>query len=297
MTVKVPAGKLRVLQLEQGVRFQATLCKKNRSTMNAVCGVSWHSKLGEPLDVRETTRLSIIDCGEISTQRTPAGEGARRVPGPKGSRAMHKYPDAGRATLFNGVVDCAGSEFRVGGRERSNVVEFVTIGYSIAAVEVTEVEGRLQLNEESLPRVCTLDHGGCELEGMTLVIDTKGTDGCRYVEVKKADFQRFGYGGKKLLVSEENKILLEEGEEEPLPADCLGRGIMRKTNFPGLFIYDGESGRETGPPMRSGEVDLEWETRVADFYMEYWALSLTMEGRAERQRELCELEARRLTEE
>ena len=111
MTVKVPAGELRVLQLEQGVRFQANLCKKKQSTMKAVCGSSWHSKLGEPLDVRETTRLSIIDCGEISTQRTPAGEGARRVPGPKGSRAMHKYPDAGRATLFNGVVDCVGSEF------------------------------------------------------------------------------------------------------------------------------------------------------------------------------------------
>ena len=297
MTIKVPAGELRVLQLKRRVRFQATLCKKNRSMMKAVCGASWHSKLGEPLDVRETTRLSITNCGEIDTQWTPAGEGARRVPGPEGSRTMHKYPDTGGATLFDGVVDCAGSEFRVGGRERSNVVEFVTIGYSIAAVEVAEVEGRLQLNEESLPRVCTLDHGGCELEGMTLVIDTRGADRCRYVEVRKADFQRFGYGGKKLLVSEENKILLEEGEEEPLPADCLGRGFMQKTNFPGLFIYDGESGRETGPPMRSGEVDLEWETRVADFYMEYWALSLTMEGQAERQRELCELEARRLTEE
>ena len=130
-----------------------------------------------------------------------------------------------------------------------------------------------------------------------MVIDTKGADRCRYVEVRKADLQRFGYCGKKLLVSEENKILLEEGEEEPLPADCLGRGIMQKTNFPGLFIYEGESGRETGPPMRSGEVDLEWETRVADFYMEYWALSLTMEGRAERQGEFCELGARRLTEE
>ena len=141
MTVKVPAGELRVLQLEQGVRFQATLCKKKRSTMKAVCGASWHSKLGEPLDVQETARLSITDCGEISTQRTPAGEGARRVPGPEGSRAMHKYPDTGGATLFDGVVDCVGSEFRVGGRERSNVVEFVTIGYSIAAVEVTEVEG------------------------------------------------------------------------------------------------------------------------------------------------------------
>ena len=117
MTIKVPASELRVLQLEKGVRFQATLCKWKRSTMRAVCGASWHSKLGEPLDVRETTRLSITDCGEISTQLTPDGEGALRVPGSEGSRAMHKYLDTGGATLFDGVVDCAGSEFRVGGRE------------------------------------------------------------------------------------------------------------------------------------------------------------------------------------
>ena len=51
MTVKVPAGELHVLQLERGVRFQATLCKKKRSTMKAVCGASWNSKLSKPLDV------------------------------------------------------------------------------------------------------------------------------------------------------------------------------------------------------------------------------------------------------
>ena len=33
--------------------------------------------------------------------------------------------------------------------------------------------------------------------------------------------------------------------------------------------------------MRSREIDLEWEARVTAFYMEYWALSLDMEGRAE----------------
>ena len=47
---------------------------------------------------------------------------------------------------------------------------------------------------------------------------------------------------KKLLISDEHKILLEEGEEEPLPTDCLGRGAMRKTNFPRLFVYAGEPG-------------------------------------------------------
>ena len=53
---------------------------------------------------------------------------------------------------------------------------------------------------------------------------------------------------------------------------------MRKTNFPRLFIYAGEPGCKTASRMQSSEVDLELETRVTDFYMEYWALSLSMEG-------------------
>ena len=92
------------------------------------------------------------------------------------------------------------------------------------------------------------------------------------------EVQRFQYSGKKLLNSDEHKILLEAGEEEPLPTDCLGRGAMRKTNFPRLFIYEGEPGRKTMSHMQSTEVNLELETRVTDFYMEYWALSLSMEG-------------------
>ena len=49
--------------------------------------------------------------------------------------------------------------------------------------------------------------------------------------------------------------------------------------------------------MQSWEIDLKWEARVTNFYMEYWALSLAMEGRAERQGEFCELGTRGLTEE
>ena len=60
---------------------------------------------------------------------------------------------------------------------------------------------------------------------------------------------------------------------------------MRKTNFPRLFIYAGEPGQETVSRMPSTEVDLELETRFTDFYMEYWSLSLSMEGRAEWQGE------------
>ena len=195
------------------------------------------------------------------------------------------------------MVDCTGSELQVGGREHSNVVEFVTIEYSVTAVEVKEVDGRLQINKEILPGACTQASGGCELEDMTLVIDARTVNRCRYTEVKRASFQRFQYSGKKLLVSDEHKILLEEGEEDSLPTDCLGKGVVRKTNFPRLFVYNGEAGRKTEPHMQGGEIDLEWETRVADFYMEYWALSLTREGRAERQGELCELGTYRLTEE
>ena len=216
---------------------------------------------------------------------------------PKGPRAMHKYLDTGGATLSEGVVDCTGSELQLGGREHPNIVEFITIEYSVTAVEATEVNGRLRVNGEVLPEACTLAYGGCELEDMTLAIGTERVDRCRYVEVRKANFQRFQYGGKELLINEEHRMLLEEGEEEPLPADCPGRGAMRRMNFPGLFVYKGESERETVSHMQSREIDLEWETRVTDFYLEYWALSLAMEGRAERQGEFCELRTCWLTEE
>ena len=89
----VLSGERSILQLERGILFQATLCKKKRSAMKVVCGASWHSKLGEPLDIREPTRLSITECGKVSTPRVPTGEDERRVRMPKGPRAMHKYLD------------------------------------------------------------------------------------------------------------------------------------------------------------------------------------------------------------
>ena len=64
--VKVPAGELSVLQLEQEIHFQAIICKM-RSTMKAVCGAFGHSKLVEPLDIQEPVRLSITECSDVST--------------------------------------------------------------------------------------------------------------------------------------------------------------------------------------------------------------------------------------
>ena len=65
MPVKVPAGELSILQLERGTHFQAILCKKKRST--------------EPLDIREPTRLSITECGEVSTPGAPTREDERQI--------------------------------------------------------------------------------------------------------------------------------------------------------------------------------------------------------------------------
>ena len=79
MPVRVPAGKLSILQLEQEIHFQAILCRKKWSTMRAVCGAFWHSKLVEPVDIREPTRLSITECGNVGTPQVPTKEDERQM--------------------------------------------------------------------------------------------------------------------------------------------------------------------------------------------------------------------------
>ena len=77
--VKVPAGKFSVLQLEQELHFQAIICKKKWSTMKAVCGASWHSKLVEPLDIQEPIRLSITECSDVGTTQIVTMEDGRQI--------------------------------------------------------------------------------------------------------------------------------------------------------------------------------------------------------------------------
>ena len=85
--------------------------------MRAVCGSSWHSKLSEPVDIWEPNRLNSTECGRVGTLLVPTGESERLVRVLKGPHAMHRYVDTGGgATLFEGVVDCTGSELQVGGR-------------------------------------------------------------------------------------------------------------------------------------------------------------------------------------
>ena len=119
--------------------------------MKAVCGASWHSKLVEPLDVQEPIRLSITECGKVSTSQVLTTEEVRQTHVPRGSNAMHKYLDTGKVTLFEGIVACEGNELKIGGKKHSNIMEFVTVEYSVTTVEVTEANGHLKTNEGILP--------------------------------------------------------------------------------------------------------------------------------------------------
>ena len=114
--------------------------------MKAVCGAFGHSKLVEPLDIQEPFRLSITECGDISTTQVLTTEDGRQIRVPKGSNAMYKYLDTGEVTLSEGNVACEGGELKIGGKKHSNIMEFVTIEYSVTTVDVTEVDGRLKTN-------------------------------------------------------------------------------------------------------------------------------------------------------
>ena len=157
--IKVPEGKLSVLQLEQEIHFQATICKKKQSTMKALCGAFGHSKLVELLDIQEPVRLSITECSDVSITQVLTTEDGRQICVPKGSNAMYKYLDTGEVTLSEGNVACEGGELKIGGKKHSNIVEFVTIEYSVATVEVIEVNGRLKTSKGFLPAACALAYG------------------------------------------------------------------------------------------------------------------------------------------
>ena len=131
-----------------------------------------HSKLVEPLDIQEPIRLSITECSDVSTTQILTKEDGRQICVAKGSKAMYKYLDTGEVTLSEGNVACEGGELKIGGKKHLNIMEFITIEYSVLTVKVTEANGRLKTSEGILLAACALAYGGCALEDMTLVIDT-----------------------------------------------------------------------------------------------------------------------------
>ena len=152
-------------------------------------------------------------------------------------------------------------------------------------VEVTELEDRqLRMKDGILPCTCSIDAGGCALDDMTLVIDTCKID----PEVRRSTFSRISLEWRELLVNDGHKLLFELWGQVALPTACGTVGKMRATNIEQLFLMAGVA--STGQTMHElgGQgVNFELETRVADFYLEFWSLSLNQETSAPPGRMSC----------
>ena len=69
---RTEAGEFSILQLDQEVHFQATMCKK-KSTIKAVCGAFGHSKLVEPINIQDPVKLSLKECSDVSCDAASCG--------------------------------------------------------------------------------------------------------------------------------------------------------------------------------------------------------------------------------
>ena len=95
---------------------------------------------------------------------------------------------------------------KVHGKRHENILDLVTVSFKIIEVEVTELEDRrLRVKDNILPRVCSIDAGGCALDDMTLFIDTRRIDFCPYAEVRST-FSQINLERRELLVNGGHKL-------------------------------------------------------------------------------------------
>ena len=88
-------------------------------------------------------------------------------------------------------VACKGGEMKVQGKRHENILDLVTVSFKMVEVEVTELEDRrLRVKDGILPWACSINAGGCALNDMTLVVDTRKIDFCPYAEVRRSTFSR-----------------------------------------------------------------------------------------------------------
>ncbi len=94
-----------------------------------------------------------------------------------GGTVTHKFIAAREVVLDKTNVACEGRETKVQGKRHKNILDLVTVSFKIVEVEVTGLEDhRLRVKDRILPRVCYINAGGCALDDMTLVIDTRRID-------------------------------------------------------------------------------------------------------------------------
>ncbi len=161
------------------------------SAITAVCGAFSHSKLVEPLDILKPSRVNIGDCQDMAATQIVTTEDGRQLRTGVGSTAPSKFIAAGEVVLDKTNVACKGGEMKVQGKRHENILDLVTVSFKMIEVEVTELEDRrLRVKDGILPRTCSINAGGCALDDMTLVVDTRKIDFCPYAEVRRLTFSR-----------------------------------------------------------------------------------------------------------
>ncbi len=271
-------------------------CEKRVSTLSIICGAFSHSKIIEAPDVLKATRVTRQECSDIADTNLITTEDGRQLKALIGTKAVYKFVEAGAVTLSATNVACEGGEMKIAGKKHDNVVRLITVEFRITEVSVVEEKGRLKLRPGGvLPRMCSVQNEGCSTDDYTLVINNQRVPQCLYAEVRKAQFKSVNVKGNNLLVNDEHKMLFQVSSKTLSPTNCPWNANLVKTNFENLFLAVGELTLTN--KISSGVVDMDLESRVADFYMEYWALNLAKETMSAWQTEACNLAANRLNEE
>lgn len=295
LTDRNDGGIYTVIQHNPVRKFKGVKCEKRISAITAVCGAFSHSKLVTPPDVLKPVQVTSKECMDMVQTQLLTTEDQRQIRIPMGSTVTYKYIEAGSVTLSETNAACEGGEVKIRGKKHDNVIKLVTVSVTVTEMEVWEKKGKLKTNDGVLPRVCALALEGCSLEDMTLVLDLAKINLCTYTWIRTVNFEAFSIKQKYMFINDEHKILLEVKDKIAIPNECLLQGSFVKTNFERLFLYSGELGQNIDliDPLT---LDLELETRVADFYLSYWSLSVTRESEAKWQGEICNLATSRMSD-
>ncbi len=292
---RAPGGVYTVIQYNGIRKFKGAKCEKRVSSITAVCGAFSHSKLVTPPDVLKPVKISAVECMDIVKTQLVTTEDQRQIRMPLGTTVTYKYIESGSVTLSHDNVACEGGEMRVLGKAHENVIKLVTVTLTVIEVDVSEKQGRLKTGDGILPRACQLGFEGCALEDQTLVLDLTKINLCPYTWIRAVNFETFSLKTKHMYINDEHKILLEVMDKIVIPKECVLQGHFIKTNFERLFLFSGELGQSIDliDPL---SIDLELETRVADFYLSYWSLTVIRESEARWQSEICNLATAKMNE-
>lgn len=291
-----PGGVYTIIQHSPIRKFKGTKCEKKVSTITAVCGAFSHSKLVTPMDILTPVMINEKDCLEMYRSQMVTTEDERQLRINIGSTITYKYVESGSVTLSEDNVACEGGEVKIFGKKHENVLKLVTVSLKLVEIDVWEKQGRLKTEDGILPRQCSLAVEGCGLDDMTLVLDLSKINLCPYAKIREVNLETISTKEQHMLINDEHKILLTVKDKVVIPIECVLRGSFIRTNFDRLLLYPGELGQNVDM-IDPVNLDLELETRVTDFYLSYWTLSVNKESETKWQSELCEMATTKMSEE